>query len=87
MLHLLVHKIRDSCKILLHVWYHDDGIAIGDSKEVARVLGITKEISPVLGLHRNIKKSMVFWPSYDSGKHCKDFFPYSHLDVNIMGET
>ncbi|GKC16560.1 hypothetical protein Tco_1013342, partial [Tanacetum coccineum] len=26
---------RDSCKLLLHAWYLDDGTVIGDSEEVA----------------------------------------------------
>ncbi|GJX23944.1 hypothetical protein Tco_0228389 [Tanacetum coccineum] len=41
-LHPLVHKIKESCKVLLHAWYLDDGTVIGDSKEVANVLDITK---------------------------------------------
>ncbi|GKD98219.1 putative reverse transcriptase domain-containing protein [Tanacetum coccineum] len=41
-LHPLVHKIRDSCKLLLHAWYLDDGTIIGDSEEVAQVLDIIK---------------------------------------------
>ncbi|GJR94893.1 putative reverse transcriptase domain-containing protein [Tanacetum coccineum] len=40
-LHQLLHKIKDSCK-LLHAWYLDDGTVIGDSEEVARVLDIIK---------------------------------------------
>ncbi|GKC31401.1 hypothetical protein Tco_1038695 [Tanacetum coccineum] len=35
--HPLLHKIKDSCKLLLHAWYLNDGTVIGDSKEVARV--------------------------------------------------
>ncbi|GJZ95308.1 putative reverse transcriptase domain-containing protein [Tanacetum coccineum] len=35
-LHPLLHKIKDSCKLLLHAWYLDDGTVIGDSKEVSR---------------------------------------------------
>ncbi|GKE51674.1 putative reverse transcriptase domain-containing protein [Tanacetum coccineum] len=31
-LHPLIHKIRDSCKLLLYAWYLDDGTVIGDSK-------------------------------------------------------
>ncbi|GKA75900.1 hypothetical protein Tco_0782278 [Tanacetum coccineum] len=41
-LHPLVHKIIDNCKFLLNAWYLDDGIVIGDSEEVARVLDIIK---------------------------------------------
>nr|GFB46026.1 hypothetical protein [Tanacetum cinerariifolium] len=33
----LLHKIKDSCKLLLHAWYLDDGTVIGDSEEVVRV--------------------------------------------------
>ncbi|GJT26270.1 hypothetical protein Tco_0906545 [Tanacetum coccineum] len=36
-LHPLLHKIKDSCKLLLHAWYLDDGTVIGDLEEVARV--------------------------------------------------
>nr|GEY90101.1 hypothetical protein [Tanacetum cinerariifolium]GEY99059.1 hypothetical protein [Tanacetum cinerariifolium] len=41
-LHSLPHKIKDSCKLLLHAWYLDDRTVIGDSKEFASVLGIIK---------------------------------------------
>ncbi|GJR36638.1 hypothetical protein Tco_1212322 [Tanacetum coccineum] len=41
-LHPLLHKIKDSCNLLLHAWYRDDGIVIGDSEEVTRVLDIIK---------------------------------------------
>ncbi|GJZ78410.1 hypothetical protein Tco_0643247 [Tanacetum coccineum] len=41
-LHPLAHKIRDSCKLLLHAWYLDDGIVIGDLEEVSWVLDIIK---------------------------------------------
>nr|GEV54466.1 zinc finger, CCHC-type [Tanacetum cinerariifolium] len=45
-LHPLVHKIRDSCKPLLHAVYLDDETIIGDSEEVARVLDIIKVSGP-----------------------------------------
>ncbi|GJY59318.1 hypothetical protein Tco_0459210 [Tanacetum coccineum] len=41
-LHLLVHKIRDNCKLLIYAWYLDDETVIGDSEEVARVLDIIR---------------------------------------------
>nr|GEW26915.1 putative reverse transcriptase domain-containing protein [Tanacetum cinerariifolium] len=44
-LHPLLHKTKDSCKLILHAWYLDDGTVIGDSKEVARVLDIKKRPS------------------------------------------
>ncbi|GJR10647.1 putative reverse transcriptase domain-containing protein [Tanacetum coccineum] len=34
-LHPLVHKIRDCCKLLLHAWYLDNGTVTGDLEEVA----------------------------------------------------
>ncbi|GJW62444.1 hypothetical protein Tco_0111779 [Tanacetum coccineum] len=59
-LHPLVHKIKESCKLLLHAWYLDDGTVIGDSKEVANVwpssgvnlLGgaVSRDIDFILGL-------------------------------------
>ncbi|GKB74539.1 putative reverse transcriptase domain-containing protein [Tanacetum coccineum] len=33
-LHPLLHKIKDSCKLLLHAWYLDDGTVIGDLEEL-----------------------------------------------------
>nr|GEU54181.1 hypothetical protein [Tanacetum cinerariifolium] len=36
-LHPLLHKIKDSCKLLLHAWYLDDGTVIRDSEGVAKV--------------------------------------------------
>nr|GEV73554.1 hypothetical protein [Tanacetum cinerariifolium] len=49
-LHPLLHKIKDSCKLLLHAWYLDDVIVIGDLKEVARVLDIIKVSGPGIKL-------------------------------------
>nr|GEW31748.1 putative reverse transcriptase domain-containing protein [Tanacetum cinerariifolium] len=43
-LHAFLHKIKDSCKLLLHAWYLDDGTVIEDSEEVARVLDIIKGV-------------------------------------------
>ncbi|GJR21241.1 putative reverse transcriptase domain-containing protein [Tanacetum coccineum] len=75
LLHPLLHKIKDSCKILLHVWYLDDGTVIGDSEEVARVLDIIKVSGPVLGLELNIKKTEIFWPSCNGMKLREGLFP------------
>jgi hypothetical protein len=41
-LHPLIHQIRDSCKLLLHAWYLDDGTLVGDSEEVAKALDIIR---------------------------------------------
>ncbi|GKD43639.1 putative reverse transcriptase domain-containing protein [Tanacetum coccineum] len=60
-LHPLLHKIKDSCKLLLHAWYLDDGKILGDSEEVARVLDIIMVSGPGLGLELNIKKTEIFW--------------------------
>ncbi|GJR92404.1 putative reverse transcriptase domain-containing protein [Tanacetum coccineum] len=45
-LHSLVHKIKDSCKLLLHAWYLDDGTIIGDS-EVLDIIKLRKGLFPV----------------------------------------
>ncbi|GKE30352.1 hypothetical protein Tco_1445736 [Tanacetum coccineum] len=65
-LHPLLHKNKDSCKLLLHAWYLDDRTVIGDSVEVTRVLDVIKVSGPGLGLELNIKKTEIFWPSYNA---------------------
>ncbi|GKD50829.1 hypothetical protein Tco_1279805, partial [Tanacetum coccineum] len=77
-LHLLVHKIKDSCKLLLHAWYLDDGTVIEDSEEVAKVLDIIKVSGPGLGLELNIKKTEIFWPSCNGMKLRGGLF---HVDI------
>ncbi|GJW79180.1 putative reverse transcriptase domain-containing protein [Tanacetum coccineum] len=74
-LHPLLHKIKDSCKLLLHAWYLDDRTVIRDSKEVARVLDIIKVSGLGLGLELNIKKTDIFWPSCNGMKLRKALFP------------
>ncbi|GJS24862.1 hypothetical protein Tco_0453494 [Tanacetum coccineum] len=49
-LHPLVYKIRDNCKLLLHAWYLDDGTVIGDSEEVAKDWTFYGVGRPVLGV-------------------------------------
>nr|GEU46021.1 putative reverse transcriptase domain-containing protein [Tanacetum cinerariifolium] len=75
LLHPLLHKIKDNCKLLLHAWYLDDGMVIGDSEEVARVLDIIKLSGPDLGLELNIKKTKIFWPL------CNDMKPREGLFI------
>jgi hypothetical protein len=74
-LHPLIHKIRDNCKLLFHAWYLDDGTIIGDSGEVAKSLDIIRETGPGLGLQLNIRKTEIFWPSCDGSKLRKGLFP------------
>ncbi|PNY13681.1 auxilin-like protein [Trifolium pratense] len=50
-LHPLIHKIRDNCKLLFHAWYLDDGSVVGNSREVAKALDIIRDTGPRLGLH------------------------------------
>ncbi|MCI04557.1 hypothetical protein A2U01_0025604 [Trifolium medium] len=59
-LHPLIHKIRDNCKFLLHVWNLDDMIVVGDSREVARTLDIIREIGRRLSLDLNISVTDIF---------------------------
>ncbi|GJS40576.1 putative reverse transcriptase domain-containing protein [Tanacetum coccineum] len=88
-LHPLIHKIRDSCKLLLHAWYLDDGTVIGDSEEVSRVLDIITVSGPGLGLELNIKKIEIFWPSCNGTKLCEGLFPVDirrpPLSVKLLG--
>ncbi|GJU18614.1 putative reverse transcriptase domain-containing protein [Tanacetum coccineum] len=88
-LHPLIHKIRDSSKLLLHAWYLDDGTIIGDSEEVSRVLDIIKVSGPGLGLELNIKKTEIFWPSCNGTKLREGLFPVDirrpSLGVKLLG--
>nr|GEU29474.1 putative reverse transcriptase domain-containing protein [Tanacetum cinerariifolium] len=63
----VLHSVN-SCKLLLHAWYLNDGIVIGDSEEVARLLDIIKASGPCLGLELNIKKTEICWPSCNGTK-------------------
>nr|GEX02655.1 putative reverse transcriptase domain, PPM-type phosphatase domain, protein phosphatase 2C family [Tanacetum cinerariifolium] len=85
----LVHKIRDTCKLLLHAWYLDDGTLIGDSKKVTRVLDIIKVSDPGLGLQLNITKTKIFWPSCNSEKLHEGLFRVNirrpSLAVKLLG--
>ena len=87
-LHLLVHTIRDNYKFL-HAWYLDDGTVIGDTEEVAKVLGIIQESGPELGLKLNIRKTELFWPSCDGRKLREGLFPVDIgrpvLEVKLLG--
>ncbi|XP_076901857.1 uncharacterized protein LOC143556417 [Bidens hawaiensis] len=74
-LHPLVHRIRDRCKLLFHAWYLDDGTLIGDATQVAKALDIIRVEGPSLGLLLNIKKTEVFWPTCDGAKTQEGLFP------------
>jgi len=59
-LHPLIHLIRDSCKLLLHTWYLDDGTLVGDSEKVAKALDIIRVFGIELGFELNIRKTEIF---------------------------
>nr|GEX75897.1 putative reverse transcriptase domain-containing protein [Tanacetum cinerariifolium] len=88
-LHPLLHKIKNSCKLLLHAWYLDDETVIRDSEEVFRVLDIIKVSGPGLGLELNIKKTEIFWPSCNGMKLREGLFPVDirrpSSGVNLLG--
>ncbi|KAI3718009.1 hypothetical protein L1987_69986 [Smallanthus sonchifolius] len=88
-LHPLVHRIRDCCKLLFHAWYLDDGTIIGDAKEVAKALAIIKSEGPCLGLELKVKKTEVFWPSCNGVKVQDGLFPCGIgrpvLGVKLLG--
>nr|GEX05015.1 putative reverse transcriptase domain-containing protein [Tanacetum cinerariifolium] len=86
-LHPLLHKIKDNCKLLLHAWYLDDGTVIGDSKEVARVLDIIKVSGLGLGLELNIKKTKIFWPSCNGMKLREGLFCVKLLEGAVSRDT
>ncbi|GJV79785.1 putative reverse transcriptase domain-containing protein [Tanacetum coccineum] len=88
-LHPLIHKIRDSYKLLLHAWYLNDGTVISDLEEVSRVLDIIKVSGLGLGLELNIKKIEIFWPSCNGTKIRDGLFPVDirrlSLGVKLLG--
>ncbi|KAK9048234.1 hypothetical protein SSX86_016863 [Deinandra increscens subsp. villosa] len=88
-LHPLVHRIRDSCKLPFHAWYLDDGTIIGDAMEVAKALDIIRAEGPALGLVLNIKKTELFWPSCNGVKIQDGLFPGDigrpELGVKLLG--
>ncbi|GKD63469.1 hypothetical protein Tco_1305577 [Tanacetum coccineum] len=59
-LYPLLHKIKDSCKLLLHAWYLDDGTVIRDSEEVTKVLDIIRPSSDVKLLGRAVSRDTYF---------------------------
>jgi len=88
-LHPLIPQIRDSCKLLLHAWYLDDGTLVGDSGVVAKALDIIRVFGPEFGLVLNICKTEIFWPSCDGNQHRKGLFPVDigrpTLRVELLG--
>jgi hypothetical protein len=88
-LHPFIHHIKDSCKLLLHAWYLDDGTLVGNSEEVAKALDIIRVFGPELGLELNIRKTDIFWPSCDGNKHHGGLFPTDigrpTLGVKLLG--
>nr|GEW14714.1 putative reverse transcriptase domain-containing protein [Tanacetum cinerariifolium] len=70
-----VGEIKDCCQLLFHAWYLDDGMIIGDTKEVVKAINIIRAEGPRLGLELNIKKTKVFWPSCNGVKVKDGLFP------------
>lgn len=73
MLHLLIHMIIDNCKFLLHAWYLDNGIIVGDSEEVAKAHIIILETGLGFGLELNICKIDITLPMCDGSKYPREF--------------
>ncbi|XP_022023453.1 uncharacterized protein LOC110923700 [Helianthus annuus] len=74
-LHPLVLRIRDRCKLLFHAWYLDDGTIIVDATQVTKALDIIRVEGHSLGLLLNIKKTEVFSPTCDGVKTQEGLFP------------
>lgn len=68
-LHLLIHNIRDNCKLILHVWYLDDETVVEDLKDAAKALDVIREMGRSLSLELNINKYEIFWPLWDGSRH------------------
>ncbi|KAL5718570.1 hypothetical protein ACHQM5_011457 [Ranunculus cassubicifolius] len=74
-LHPLIQRIRNACKLELHAWYLDDGTIIGDTEEVAKALSIIMEDGPERGLVLNVSKTELFWPVEDPRSRFEGLFP------------
>lgn len=57
---------------------------IGNSYVVAKALDIIHEMPPRLGLKLNIRKTNIFWPSYDGNKVHGDLSP-SDIKRMVLG--
>lgn len=68
-------SIASRCNLDLHAWYLDDGTIIGDTLEVAKALSIIESEGPARGMHFNIKKTEIFWPSFDPRSIAEGVFP------------
>ncbi|KAK9052651.1 hypothetical protein SSX86_029281 [Deinandra increscens subsp. villosa] len=88
-LHPLIHRIHDTCKLPFHAWYLDDGTIIGDAYEVAKALDIIRSEGPCLGLELNVRKTEVFWPTCNGVKVKEGVFPSGigrpKLGVKLLG--
>lgn len=84
-LHPLVHQFSDCYKLFLYGWYLDDGIVIGDTVEVARVLDIfIIQLWVLNGIYQEnwVILAFLLWSEASCG--C---FPYWHRESIIEGEA
>ncbi|GJR93621.1 hypothetical protein Tco_0265795, partial [Tanacetum coccineum] len=60
-LHLLLHKIKDSCKLILHAWYLNDGTVLETQK---RLPGVDfRKVMSVIQLHEGLFPDDIRRPS------------------------
>ncbi|PNX97132.1 hypothetical protein L195_g020355 [Trifolium pratense] len=74
-LHPLIHKIRDNCKLLLQAWHLDKAIVIGDLGKMDKTLDIIWKTDSRLGLDLNVHKTKIFWLSSNGNKLRERLFP------------
>ena len=74
-LHPLVLKIHQSCKLNLQAWYLDDGTIVRDTLMVAKALNVIKEEEPSRCLFLNLDKTELFWPREDPRSREDGVFP------------
>ncbi|GKE22688.1 hypothetical protein Tco_1434200, partial [Tanacetum coccineum] len=82
-------NLVDQDIMLREAWYLDDGIIVGDTLVVGKVLELIMEDGPRYGLHLNVDITEVFWPVEDPRSRLKGVFPsnitrHSH-GVNLLG--
>ena len=59
----LTSQINEHCKLLMNIWYCDDGVLVGEIDEVQKTLSLVTVEGKKIGLHVNLNKCELHWPN------------------------
>ena len=59
----LTSQINEHCKLLMNIWYCDDGVLVGEIDEVQKALSLVTVEGKKIGLHVNLNKCELHWPN------------------------